>query len=456
MSIPLLTALCGCCAPPVPPAPALVSNRPGLTALTYRVGTFATFREVMLEAIARQPALQELTTRQSEDTAITLLELWAAVADVLTFYQERIANEAFLRTAIERDSVLRLVRLLDYHLRPGLAATTHLAFTVNDGATVQIPVGLRVMSTPAQDERPQMFETTAAITADARLNRLPVLPEPMVINPLAQGRQTAFLTADTPGWQAAKRLIPGEKILLFQPATSPHVIGAAADTTAAAMTATTPTYGETLGWGVPPRLTVEPMMWGPQANVRQEVAYWVGQAQPLVPALGNVVFTDPDAPEEKEMKEVRVEGDRFLLVWTSPITKQSWTATTQVRGFTQKMRLFGYDAPAVFATVEEVEDTSTHPPTNRASWGSQPVDFTVGQTAVLPLDRTYKDLVVGDELCIYAPLAPPQVVTITALSDGEEILGQLPPSGSLADQRYRPRSREPPWRRPSRSTTVVR
>jgi len=33
---------------------------------------------------------------------------WATLADVLTFYQERIANELWLRTATERDSLLRL------------------------------------------------------------------------------------------------------------------------------------------------------------------------------------------------------------------------------------------------------------------------------------------------------------------------------------------------------------
>ena len=38
------------------------------------------------------------------------MELFAAVGDVLTFYNERIANELFLRTARERDSVLRQVR----------------------------------------------------------------------------------------------------------------------------------------------------------------------------------------------------------------------------------------------------------------------------------------------------------------------------------------------------------
>ena len=73
----------------------------------------------MLEAIAPTPELATLTTRATTTTRSPSLELWAAVADVLTFYQERYANEAFLRTATRRESVAALARLLDYRLAPG-------------------------------------------------------------------------------------------------------------------------------------------------------------------------------------------------------------------------------------------------------------------------------------------------------------------------------------------------
>ncbi len=155
----LTISFCACCETPAPAAPADLFNRPGLSEIGFRIGTFATFREAMLESIARQPELAGLTTRESDDYAITLLELFAAVGDVLTFYNERIANELFLRTARERDSLLRLVRLIGYHLRPGLAATAMLAFTLDTGADTRIRKGLKVMSMPGQDEKPQIFET---------------------------------------------------------------------------------------------------------------------------------------------------------------------------------------------------------------------------------------------------------------------------------------------------------
>ena len=49
----------------------------------YRIGTYATFRESMLEALSAPGGLARLTTRRDDDYAITMLDLWAAVADVL-------------------------------------------------------------------------------------------------------------------------------------------------------------------------------------------------------------------------------------------------------------------------------------------------------------------------------------------------------------------------------------
>jgi hypothetical protein len=101
-----------CCEPAVPPTPLPVENRPGLSAVSYRVGDYPSFRQAMVESLARAEALSGLTTRRSDDFSITLLELWAAIGDVLTFYQERYANEAYLRTARRAESVMRLAALL--------------------------------------------------------------------------------------------------------------------------------------------------------------------------------------------------------------------------------------------------------------------------------------------------------------------------------------------------------
>ena len=111
-----------------------VDNRPGLPALAYRIGTHAELHAARCStALAAARHSRRLThARSTDDPSMALLDAWATVADVLTFYQERIANEGFLRTATERRSVLELARAIGYELSPGVAASTYLAFKVDD------------------------------------------------------------------------------------------------------------------------------------------------------------------------------------------------------------------------------------------------------------------------------------------------------------------------------------
>lgn len=165
---------CGCCSGVAPQTPRSIENRPGLDRITYRVGTWQDFRESLLAELSSlsEPALAPLAglrTRDNTDFSIALLDAWAAVADVLTFYQERIANESYLRTATERFSILELARLIGYELRPGVAAATSLAFIMNDtsGSPVRTTLdsGLKVQSIPGPGETAQTFETVESIEA---------------------------------------------------------------------------------------------------------------------------------------------------------------------------------------------------------------------------------------------------------------------------------------------------
>ena len=50
---------------------------------------------------ADYPALRYLKTRDTDDFSIALLDASSVVLDILTFYQERLANESYLRTATQ-------------------------------------------------------------------------------------------------------------------------------------------------------------------------------------------------------------------------------------------------------------------------------------------------------------------------------------------------------------------
>ncbi|HSK71620.1 MAG TPA: putative baseplate assembly protein [Pyrinomonadaceae bacterium] len=191
---------CGCCEGVEALTPQPTANRPGLSALRYRIGTHSTFFETMQARLSgfylrssgdgddKHYPLAGLKTRLTNDASIALLSAAATVFDVLTFYQERIANEGYLRTATERRSVLELGRLVGYTPRPGVAASVYLAYTLDDNSEpVEIPLGARAQSVPlpvkssaeatAQSaplpaELPQSFETSEKLEARKEWNDL--------------------------------------------------------------------------------------------------------------------------------------------------------------------------------------------------------------------------------------------------------------------------------------------
>lgn len=190
--------LCGCCDGLTQETPQAITNRPALSAITYRTGTYSTFLGSMLATLSNPdlPALSALRTRDSSDFTIALLDAWAISLDILTFYQERLANEAFLRTAADQRSVFELARLIGYVPSPGVAASTTLAFTLANAPgspdSVAIPAGTRVQSVPGPGQTPQVFETSADLTAIIALNALPAQTHlPWLLSP---GDVTTWIT----------------------------------------------------------------------------------------------------------------------------------------------------------------------------------------------------------------------------------------------------------------------
>ena len=98
---------CGCCAGVQPATPLAGGNRIGLGQIAYRIGDQAQFKASLIAGLNRAtlPALARLRTREPADITIGLIDAFACAADVLCFYQERLAQESFLRTATERVSM---------------------------------------------------------------------------------------------------------------------------------------------------------------------------------------------------------------------------------------------------------------------------------------------------------------------------------------------------------------
>lgn len=186
---------CGCCAGVTAETPVATYNSAGLPALAYRIGTQPTFKASLLARLSSTdyPALAALTARSDDDWTIALCDAFACAVDVLTFYQERIVNESFLRTATELRSVIELARLIGYKPAPGVAASTTLAFALEPAPgqpalaaqPVTIPAGTRVQSIPDPNQTAQTFETLRDVPARVEWNAMPA--QIAQLPPLAAG-----------------------------------------------------------------------------------------------------------------------------------------------------------------------------------------------------------------------------------------------------------------------------
>jgi len=108
--------------------------------------------------------LPEWTDYESEaDFGNVLLQLFAHMGDILSYYQDRIANESFLGTATTRRSIIQHLRLIGYRLKTAVPASTKLTLSVPSSytGTVTIRQG-NAFATKSSPDRPSIrFEYTA-------------------------------------------------------------------------------------------------------------------------------------------------------------------------------------------------------------------------------------------------------------------------------------------------------
>ncbi|MGB7539428.1 MAG: putative baseplate assembly protein [Anaerolineales bacterium] len=111
-------------------------------AIDYMAKDYASFRQALVDLI---PVLApQWKERNPSDLGIALVELLAYAGDNLSYYQDSIANEAYLETARQRISVRRHSRLINYGMHDGASAR---AFVQIDSATPGvIPAGTPVLS----------------------------------------------------------------------------------------------------------------------------------------------------------------------------------------------------------------------------------------------------------------------------------------------------------------------
>jgi hypothetical protein len=161
------------------------TNLPQLSTIAYRVGDFADFRAAVLTPLPGEESLSvdgvpAWRTDGAGDLAVMIADWFAYIADILTFYNERIANQDYLRTADLPESVNHLIALLGYRPRPAIGATGVLAALVTAGQSAILPKGLQFQSKPLPGQSPQIFELSAD-TPIASPDQIPAAPAPVLL-----------------------------------------------------------------------------------------------------------------------------------------------------------------------------------------------------------------------------------------------------------------------------------
>lgn len=114
------------CAPPLPGRPLQPGPR-----IDYLAKDYDSFRHTLMVAMAERVPGWRSTSEADLDQV--LIDLFAAAADEISDYQDRVAAEAYLATARKRVSLARHARLMDYHVHEGNQASTWLAVIVAPG-----------------------------------------------------------------------------------------------------------------------------------------------------------------------------------------------------------------------------------------------------------------------------------------------------------------------------------
>src|SRR5215475_2772913 len=134
----------------------------GRTLVDYMARDYDSLLQSMRALIPSK--LPEWTDYQSQaDFGNVLLQLFAHMGDILSYYQDRVANESFLETAQQRRSVIQHLRLIGYQLSTAAPASATLTLTVPATCTDTITInrGDAFATRPQNGVQPVRFEYTS-------------------------------------------------------------------------------------------------------------------------------------------------------------------------------------------------------------------------------------------------------------------------------------------------------
>lgn len=131
-------------------------QKPLSHSLTYTNQDYNSLKSRMIEII-EQKFSKDFTDFSESSLAMMLIELWAFLADQLSFKIDQVANELFIDTVTETANIMRLANLVGFKPTPPLAAKAMFSINLNHAITndfaIDTPLEVTFQAASGQGER---------------------------------------------------------------------------------------------------------------------------------------------------------------------------------------------------------------------------------------------------------------------------------------------------------------
>ena len=217
---------------------ATINVRDKRQVIDYLARDYNSFRQSLIDLIPAK--LPEWTDRSEGSFGIVLIELFAYMADILSYYQDRLANEAFLTTAQERRSAINHLRLIGYELAPAAPAAARLSLIVANSVNQQVEVrrGDQFATSSSKERKSVTYEYIDEKPLVIDLSKMATLPARKPDgSPLAGFKEVPGIIPVREGRSIAGEVLgvsdgsPNQRFTLAQPRALPDSLEVVAETT---------------------------------------------------------------------------------------------------------------------------------------------------------------------------------------------------------------------------------
>jgi len=162
-------------------------------AISYTGRDYYSLREQLIARI--QDRIPTWTASDPADFGVALVEAFAYLGDVMSYYIDRNVNESFITTATQRDSVLNIAQTYGYVAAGYRQASVTLSFFNSGSDVITVPQGTVISGDVViGDVVEQVYFTTSAdATSDPGLNNGDVTVQALSGRSVALFQQTQTL-----------------------------------------------------------------------------------------------------------------------------------------------------------------------------------------------------------------------------------------------------------------------